>query len=93
MNILPVQNTSIYFKNNYQQNNKNNSSTRVSHPAADSLKTAGLWLGFGLGFDFLARKCVIYKNSHSKNSLAVNGILALVAGAVTYFKESFKKSS
>ncbi|MDY6309915.1 MAG: hypothetical protein SPL72_01415 [Cyanobacteriota bacterium] len=93
MNILPVQNTSIYFKNNYQQNNKNNSSTRVSHPAADSLKTAGLWLGFGLGFDFLTRKCVIYKNSPTKNSLAVNGILALVAGAVTYFKESFKKSS
>lgn len=88
---MKVQNIQI---KNYQTNFKNNPDKKQINPIyKESLKTAGIWLGFGLGFDYFCRKCVVFKNSPVKNSLAINGTLALIAGGFTLAKWLFKSKT
>lgn len=81
---------------NYTSGNinfRNNNKKRIQQPSPikDGLKTAGVWLGFGLGFDFVTRKCVVFKNSPIKNSLFVNSTLAILAGGFTTIKNLIKQ--
>ncbi len=63
------------------------SKQNLSNPVLkESLKTAGIWLGFGLGFDYFCRKCVVFKNSPVKNSLCITSALAIIAGGFTLIK-------
>lgn len=62
---------------------------QASHtPMSDGLSTAGAWFGFGVVLDFVSRKCRFSK-SPLKNSIALNGIIGLGAGAVTGVKEFY----
>lgn len=76
---------------NFKKNNK----TQIQKPSPiqEGFKTAGVWLGFGLGFDFVCRKFVVFKNSPIKNSLFVNSTLAVLAGGFTALKNSVKVKS
>ncbi|GEM_PF-1598050 len=93
--LTSINNSNIYYKNKGQKTvpvkPAQPSQAKPVSPATDSLKTAGIWLGFGLGFDYITKKCVIFKKSPVKNSLAVNGILAVLAGGVTFIKDSFSR--
>lgn len=74
---------------NYQTNFKANTQIKQNVPnpvLKESFKTAGIWLGFGLGFDYFCRKCVVFKNSPIGNSLFINSTLALIAGGYTLLK-------
>ena len=75
-----------FKKNNKSQITQQNTTT----PIKEGIKTAGVWLGFGLGFDYVCRKFVVFKNSPIKNSLLVNSILAVLAGGFTAIKAGFK---
>ena len=66
-------------------------STKVNDPLKNSLGTAGAWFGFGVGLDFLSRKCQFSK-SPLKNSLALNGIIASGAGIYTGYQAMRQKS-
>ncbi len=59
--------------------------------AKKSLTTAATWLGFGLGLDLVSRKCTVFK-SPLKNSMLINGSLALVAGGYTYIKSKMNNN-
>lgn len=73
---------------------KNNPKNKQTSPILkESLKTAGVWFGFGLGFDYFCRKCVVFKNSPVKNSLFINSTLALLAGGFTLIKGLIKSKS
>ena len=54
----------------------------------DGLNTAGAWFGFGVVLDFVSRKCHFFK-SPVKNSIVMNGIIGVGAGAITCVKEKF----
>lgn len=58
----------------------------VHTPLMDGLSTAGVWFGFGVALDLVSRKCRFSK-SPTKNSIAINGLIGLGAGAVTGVKE------
>lgn len=64
----------------------------VSHPnpVKSGLTTAGGWFGFGVGLDYLSRK-VKFSSSPTKNSFAINTILALGAGTYTGVNAFIKK--
>lgn len=64
----------------------------VTHPnpLKSGLTTAGAWFGFGVGLDFLSRK-VKFSSSPTKNSFAINAILALGAGTYTGINALIKK--
>ena len=51
-------------------------------PLKNSIKTAGLWFGFGIALDLVSRN-VCFSKSPMKNSLAINSIIASTAGIVT----------
>ena len=63
---------------------------KTNDPMKSSLGTAGAWFGFGVGLDFLSRKCQFSK-SPLKNSLALNGIIASGAGIYTGYQALKKK--
>lgn len=84
---MKVQN--VQYKNNTTNSNLRNKN--INSPIHESLKTAGVWLGFGLGFDVFTRKCVVFKNSPIKNSLFINTTLALIASTYTYIKSIVQK--
>lgn len=73
------------------QKNKKNPITTMSAPVQDGLSTAGAWFGFGVILDFVSRKCHFFK-SPVKNSIAMNGLIGVGAGAVTCAKDMFTKS-
>ena len=73
------------------QKNKKNPLTKMSAPMQDGLNTAGAWFGFGVALDFVSRKCHFFK-SPLKNSIAMNGLIGLGAGAITCAKDKFSKS-
>ena len=66
----------------------------VTHPnpVKSGLTTAGGWFGFGVGLDYLSRK-VKFSASPTKNSFAINAILALGAGTYTGINTLLKKHS
>lgn len=89
----------IHSINNYNcsQNiqNKNNFNGKYPNPTKSKsgiiFKTAttfGLWFGFGIGLDFITRK-IHFSKSPLKNSLTINGILALIAASVTLVSNLF----
>ena len=83
---------------NYTSRNinfRNNDKRQIQQPSPikEGLKTAGVWLGFGLGFDFVCRKFVVFKNSPVKNSLFINSALAVLAGGYTVIKSLVKIKS
>ena len=67
---------------NCAKNNKQNKGRSHIQPA---LQTAAGWFGFGVGLDFVGRKCSFFKSS-TKNSLFINSVLAGIAGSYTFFK-------
>lgn len=73
------------------QKHKKNPLQTMSAPMQDGLSTAGAWFGFGVVLDFVSRKCHFFK-SPVKNSIAMNGLIGLGAGAVTCAKDEFSKS-
>ena len=89
MRIQNIQNIQL-TQNIYFQNRRKTQQTQPIHhtqsPVKEGLKTAGVWLGFGVALDFVCRKCVVFKNSPTKNSLFVNSVLAIIAGAYTTIK-------
>lgn len=80
---------------NYQTNFKNKPLKEQNTDLVfkKSLQTAGIWLGFGLGFDYFCRKCVVFKNSPVKNSLFINSSLALLAGGYELIKGLHKSKN
>ena len=68
--------------------NKTTSAHSISTPMQDGLNTAGAWFGFGVVLDFVSRKCHFFK-SPVKNSIVMNGIIGVGAGAITCAKENF----
>ncbi|MDE6138051.1 MAG: hypothetical protein K2F57_01110 [Candidatus Gastranaerophilales bacterium] len=78
-----------YTTGNISFNNKNTlpKQDKYTNPTKEAIKTTGVWLGFGLGFDFVCRKFIVFKNSPTKNSLLINSIVALAAGSYTLMKE------
>ena len=89
---MRIQNINYTGRNiNFRNNNKKQ--IQQPSPIKEGLKTAGVWLGFGLGFDFVCRKCVVFKNSPVKNSLFVNSTLAVLAGGFTTIKSLVKIKS
>ncbi len=79
----------IQFSANNRNLYTNIPKTQVQNPYKKSLETAGAWLGFGIGLDFVCRKIAVFK-SPVKNSLFINGILALGAGIYTFVTSSKK---
>lgn len=73
------------------QKNKKNPISNMSAPMQDGLNTAGAWFGFGVVLDFVSRKCHFFK-SPIKNSIAMNGLIGVGAGAITCAKDKFTKS-
>lgn len=59
-------------------------------PVKAGLSTAGGWFGFGIGLDYLSRK-VKFSSSPTKNSFAINTILALGAGTYAGVNALIKK--
>ncbi len=80
---------SIQFTQNRRNVYPKISTTNKSVPYKKGLETAGAWFGFGIGLDMVSRKISVFK-SPMKNSLFINGILALGAGTYTLAK-SFKE--
>ena len=72
------------------QKNKKNPISNMSTPMQDGLSTAGAWFGFGVVLDFVSRKCHFFK-SPMKNSIAMNGLIGVGAGAITCAKDKFTK--
>lgn len=86
---MKIQNINYTSRNiNFRNNNKKQ--IQQPSPIKEGLKTTGVWLGFGLGFDFVCRKCVVFKNSPVKNSLFVNSTLAVLAGGFTTIRNFIK---
>ena len=85
---MKVQN--IQFLGYSKSPRKNNRKVETERPVTQSLKTAGAWFAFGVGFDFVGRKCAIFK-SPTKNSLFINSVLAFLAGSYTLLKGVDKK--
>lgn len=82
---MKIQNINYTSRNiNFRNNAKKQ--IKQSSPIQEGLKTTGVWLGFGLGFDFVTRKCVVFKNSPTKNSLFINSTLAILAGGYVAIK-------
>lgn len=83
-----MQITRISFARNNNANNfKMNKNQSPIQPAA---QTALAWFGFGVGLDFVSRKCSFFK-SPAKNSLFINSMLACLAGGYTFLKLSQTK--
>lgn len=80
---------SIQFTQNSRKVYPKISTARKSMPYKKGLETAGAWFGFGIGLDMISRKISVFK-SPTKNSLFINGILALGAGTYTFAK-NFKE--
>lgn len=53
-------------------------------------QTACGWFAFGVGLDYVGRKCSFFK-SPAKNSLFINTVLAAIAGCYTCIKTASKK--
>ncbi len=70
-----------------KKSNNANISNYHSSPIKESLATAGVWFAFGVGLDFLSRKISFFK-SPTKNSFAINGLIATTAGIVAGYKSS-----
>lgn len=91
---MRIQSVQTYQNNkncNFKSKNRTvNGQVAKPSPTKEALKTGGIWLGFGLGLDFVCRKIVVFKNSSTKNSLFINGILALGAGIYTFAKNQVK---
>ncbi len=87
MKIQRISSYDTYCRQNKQQELPQ-AQTHSYHPSPfkEGLKTAGVWLGFGVALDMVCRKCVVFKNSPTKNSLFVNSLLALIAGSYTAIK-------
>lgn len=60
---------------------------KYESPVSSSMKTAGAWFGFGVGLDYVGRKCSVFK-SPTKNSLFINSVLAFLAGTCTFIKSN-----
>lgn len=92
---MKIQNINYTSRNiNFRNNNKKQKHQQPNtSPIQEGIKTAGVWLGFGLGFDYICRKCVVFKNSPVKNSLFLNSLLAILAGGVTTIKSLVKIKS
>lgn len=56
----------------------------ISNNTQKALTTTGAWFAFGVGLDFVGRKCHPFKSA-TKNSVLINSIISLSAGLVTYF--------
>lgn len=82
-------NRNINFKGKNNTQLKNNQPT----PLKDGIKTAEIWLAIGLGLDCVSKKCVIFKNSPVKNSIAINSAVAFCAGAVTTAKDVIQQKN
>lgn len=89
---MKIQNIN-YTNRNINFNKNNNKKKHQPSPIKEGGKTAAIWLGFGLGFDYVSRKCVVFKNSPIKNSLFINGTLAVLAGGVTTIKSLVRVKS
>ncbi len=84
---MKVQN--IQFTANNRNIYTNIPQKQVQNPYKKSLETAGAWLGFGVGLDFVCHKIAVFK-SPVKNSFFINGLLALGAGIYTFVTSSKK---
>lgn len=87
MRVQRIQNISPKVSFGVQKKNIN-STYSISVPMQDGLSTAGAWFGFGVVLDFVSRKCHFFK-SPVKNSIVMNGIIGVGAGAITCVKEKF----
>ncbi len=84
---MKIQNIQPSYSNIYFKSTSNRQQPiHRSSPVKEGLKTAGIWLSFGVALDFVCRKCVVFKNSPTKNSLLVNSVLALIAGSCAALK-------
>lgn len=68
-----------------KQNKKTRNESGTIH---DSLSTAASWFGFGVVLDFISRK-ITFSKSPLKNSVALNGVIALGAGLITCGKDVY----
>lgn len=84
---------SVHSQIGFGKNNtrtKTNIPTHSSSPLKESLTTAGVWFAFGVGLDFISRKISFFK-SPTKNSFAINGLIATTAGVVAGYKSASRK--
>lgn len=79
-------NQTIYFTKN--ETVRKPQVKAANSPLHEGLTTAGAWFAFGVGLDFVARKCTFFK-SPTKNSLALNSFIGIAAGIVACCKSKF----
>lgn len=75
----------------YDKNNSVHTATNYNNPLKECVTTAGAWFMFGVVLDFLSRKISFFK-SPTKNSFAINGLIAVTAGVVSAYKAMSRKN-
>ena len=55
---MKVQN--IHFTAAPSRKNMNKKQQEYHTPAGQGIKTAGAWFGFGVGLDYIGRKCAVF---------------------------------
>ncbi len=78
-----MQNIQISFKQNF---NTRQERTKISNKTQKALTTTTAWFTFGVGLDFVSRKCQIFK-SPTQNSIFINSIIASTAGLGPIFQK------
>ncbi len=76
---------------------KQNLHTRYERPKTPNrtqkaITTTTAWFTFGIGLDFVGRKCQFFK-SPTKNSIFINAIIASTAGLFTFLPQKHHKNS
>ncbi len=86
---MKINSITTYNTNNITLKNQKHKN-KISEPIKNGIQTTSIWFGFGVGLDFLSRKCSFSK-SPVKNSLILNGIIGSAAGIVTVIKNMYEK--
>lgn len=92
MKISAIRNSNSLCSFRAKEYQKNKNINFSQKPVVDGINTAGAWFGFGVALDFVTRK-VSFSQSPVKNSLAINGIIAGVAGVCTLISSSRKNQN
>ena len=68
-----------------QQSNSQSIREKIHKPVKTGVKAAALTFGYGLALTFITKKLKIF-NSQIRNTLFINGIVALAVGLSTTYK-------